>query len=79
MFFPSEWNVQREEIYIPTPMMRDNQVNNFPDAVRKRDKNLISCDLKDAFKSTATVKLAMILYNTNSLVRWNATQNEISK
>jgi len=52
-------------------------VRNFLDAVRAQNKNLVSCTPEDAFKSTATVQLAMISYYTDSVVRWDQTKNEI--
>lgn len=67
----------REDHPIPTPLMQENHVWNFLDAVRKKDKNLISCDPEDAFRSTATVQLAMISYYTGSQVRWNLEKKEI--
>lgn len=68
---------KREDISIPTPQMQDNHVINFLNAVRSNNKNLVSCTPEDAFKSTATVQLAMISYSTNSLVKWDQTKNEI--
>jgi hypothetical protein len=35
------------------------------------DKDLVRCTPEDAFQSTAAVQLAMISYNTNSLVKWD--------
>ncbi|MBW6500587.1 MAG: Gfo/Idh/MocA family oxidoreductase [Bacteroidales bacterium] len=75
--FPTGRNAQREDISIPTPMMQDNHVINFLDAVRKKDRNLISCDPEDAFRSTATVQLATIAYNTGSVVKWDEQKKEI--
>ncbi len=49
---------------IPAPLMQEKMVENFLDAVRKKDPKLISCTPEDAFQSTATVQLAMISYNT---------------
>ncbi len=47
----------------------------FLDAVRARRQP--SCVMGDAFKSTATVQLAMISYETGSTVRWDGEQLEI--
>lgn len=58
-------------------MMQDNHVINFLDAVRKKDRNLISCDPEDAFRSTATVQLATIAYNTGSVVKWDEQKKEV--
>jgi hypothetical protein len=57
--------------------MQDNHVAGFLDAVRKKDKSLISCTPEDAFHSTATVQLAMISYNTGSVVKWDQTKNQV--
>ncbi|HBC77418.1 MAG TPA: hypothetical protein DCZ51_02245 [Bacteroidales bacterium] len=78
VIFPAGRNAKREDIQIPTPLMQENHVENFLKAVRNKDKKLISCSPEDAFKSTATVQLAMISYNTGSIVRWDQEKNEIS-
>lgn len=77
ILFPKGRNPQPEEISLPTPMMQDNHVINFLDAVRKKDRNLISCDPEDAFKSSTSVHLATISYNTGSIVRWDDQKKEI--
>jgi predicted dehydrogenase len=75
--FPAGRNAQREDLSIPTPMMQDNHVINFLDAVRKKDRSLISCDPEDAFRSSATVQLATIAYNTGTVVKWDDEKKEI--
>lgn len=70
-------DAQREEVRITTPLMQENHVENFLKAVRNRDRNLITCTPEDAFRSTATVQLAMISYNTGSVVKWDQQKNEI--
>jgi len=77
IIFSAKKDLKREDISLPTPMMQDNHVRNFLDAVRAQNKNLVSCTPEDAFKSTATVQLAMISYYTDSVVRWDQTKNEI--
>ncbi len=47
----------------------------FLDAVQKRRQP--ACIMRDAFKSTATVQLAMIAYETNSTVNWDPDKLEI--
>ncbi|HOU31538.1 MAG TPA: Gfo/Idh/MocA family oxidoreductase [Bacteroidales bacterium] len=74
IIFSAEKDLKREDISLPTPMMQDNHVRNFLDAVRAQNKNLVSCTPEDAFKSTATVQLAMISYYTDSVVRWDQTR-----
>jgi predicted dehydrogenase len=77
VLFTAGKDSKREDISIPTPAMQDNHVANFLDAVRKNDRSLISCTPEDAFRSTATVQLAMISYNTGSLVKWDYEKKEI--
>jgi len=58
--------------------MQEDYVANFLNAVRNKDKAMIICDPGDAFKSTATVQLAMIAYNTGSIVKWDQQKKEIT-
>jgi predicted dehydrogenase len=69
---------QREDIPVPTPTMQENHVENFLKAVINKDKSLIACTPEDAFKSTATVQLAMISYYTGSQVKWDQVKKEIT-
>ena len=41
------------------------------------DKDLVRCTPEDAFKSTTSIQLAMISYNTNSLVKWDDEKRSI--
>lgn len=68
---------KREEFSIPTGSMQEKHVENFLNAVKNKDKSLIICTPADAFKSTASVQLAMISYYTGSLVKWDQLNNEI--
>ena len=68
---------KREDLSIPSASSQEIHVGKFLEAVRTKDKKLINCTPEDAFKSTATVQLAMISYNTGSLVRWDETKNTI--
>lgn len=68
---------KQEEMNIPTPEMQENHVANFLNAVKAKDKNLLSCPIEDAFRSTATVQLAMISYYTKSNVVWDHNSNTI--
>jgi len=65
-------NQKQEELSISTPGMQDNHVADFVNAVKAKDKKLVSCEIEDAFKSTAAVQLAMISYYTGSKVNWDA-------
>lgn len=75
--FPAGRDAKREDIPVQTPLMQENHVENFLKAVRNKDRTLISCTPEDAFKSTASVQLAMISYNTGSIVKWDQEKNEI--
>jgi predicted dehydrogenase len=75
--FPAGKDALREDLSIPAEQMQENHVGNFLTAVRNKDRNLISCTPEDAFKSTATVQLAMISYNTGSIVKWDQQKKEI--
>lgn len=68
----------REDYAIPTEMMQEKQVENFLNAVRQKDKSLISCTTEDAFQSTAAVQLAMISYYTGSVVKWDQKNKKIT-
>ncbi len=69
---------KREDLQIPTESMQENHVKNFLEAVRTRNKKLISCTPDDAFQSTATVQLAMISYYTGSQIKWDIQKKEIT-
>jgi predicted dehydrogenase len=75
--FDAGKEAKREDLSIPTEAMQENHMKNFLDAVKTRNKKIISCTPEDAFKSTATVQLAMISYYTGTLVRWDFEKREI--
>jgi len=77
VIFPTGSGAKREDISLPEPQMQDNHVKNFLDAVRLKDKSLISCTPEDAFQSTATVQLAMISYYSGTTVKWDSQKKEI--
>jgi predicted dehydrogenase len=77
VIFPAGKDNKREDMDIPTMQIQEDHVANFLQAVRNKDKGLITCDPEDAFKSTATVQLAMIAYNTGSIVKWDQKKHEI--
>jgi predicted dehydrogenase len=77
VIFEAGREAKREDMSIPTDMMQEKHVENFLKAVRQKDKTLINCTPEDAFKSTATVQLAMISYYTGSVVKWDQQKNEI--
>ena len=77
VLFHSGKDGKREELAIPTKGMQEKHVENFLNAVKSKDHGLIMCTPEDAFRSTATVQLAMISYYSDSLVRWDQAKNEI--
>jgi predicted dehydrogenase len=76
--FPTGREATREDIPVNTPMMQDNHVINFLEAVKKNDKALVSCNPEDAFMSTATVQMAMISYYSGTEVTWDELKKEIT-
>ena len=72
ILLPAGQDQQQQEMEIPTPEMQENHVADFINAVKARDKRLISCKIEDAWKSTSTVQLAMASYYTGSEVKWDA-------
>jgi len=77
MLFHAGKEAKTEEIRIPSVPMQENHMENFLTAVRNKEKTMIHSSPEDAFQSTASVQLAMISYNTGSLVKWDQTKNEI--
>lgn len=79
VFMPAGRNQQQEEMNIPTPQMRQMHMADFLNAVKAKDKSLLSCPIEEAFQSTATVQLAMISHYTRSEVQWDMANKTISK
>ena len=50
-------------------------MSEFLDSVRTRRQP--SCGIEDAFKSTTTVQLGMIAYETRSVVEWDVAKEDI--
>jgi predicted dehydrogenase len=71
-------NQVQEDIKIATPDMQDNHVANFIEAVKGKDKKMISCIPADAFLSTATVQLGMVSYYSGKSLEWDVDKNEIT-
>lgn len=69
---------KREDLSIPSESMQENHMKNFLDAVRAKNRKLISCTPLDAFQSTATVQLAMISYYTGTQIKWDFQKKEIT-
>lgn len=77
VLMPAGKNATQEEINLQSPEMQDNHVANFVEAALAKNKSLIACTPGDAFRSTATVQLAMISYDTGSKVQWNAAKQTV--
>ena len=77
ILYPAGKDSKMEEISIPSVAMQENHVENFLNAVRAKDQSMINSTPEDAFRSTATVQLAMISHYTGSLVKWDTAKNEI--
>ncbi|NJN25283.1 MAG: Gfo/Idh/MocA family oxidoreductase [Cyclobacteriaceae bacterium] len=74
---PAGKDKELEVLEIKTENMQQNHVADFLNAVKARDKKLISCTVEDAFLSTATVQLAMISYYTRSEIHWDKVNMNI--
>jgi predicted dehydrogenase len=68
---------KREDLMFPSPGMQETHVAAFLNSVRNKDRKSITVTPEDSFKSTATVHLAMIAFNTGSAVKWDLQKNEI--
>jgi predicted dehydrogenase len=77
IFYPAGKDGKVEEISIPNVAMQEKHMENFLEAVRNKNHAIISSSPEDAFRSSATVQLAMISHYTGSLVKWDADKNEI--
>lgn len=77
ILMPAGRNQSQQEIDIPTPDMQERHVADFINAVKAKDKRLLSCTTEDAWKSTTTVQLAMASYYTESEIKWDATSRTI--
>ena len=75
---PAGRNSRQEVMEIPSPRMQEEHVAEFIRAVRTGKRDLISCTIDDAFRSTATVQLAMIAYETGSRVKWDGVRQTIT-
>ena len=64
-------NREQQIMDIPTPDAQERHVANFVEAVKTKNKAMISCTIEDAWKSTTATQLAMVSYYTNSEVKWD--------
>ncbi len=77
VIMPAGKEQEQEVIEVPGSDMAMEHMADFLNAVKQKDENLISCPIEDAFKSTATVQLAMISYNSNSIIKWDQESHSI--
>lgn len=77
IMMPAGRNQQQEVMEIQTEMMQENHVADFINAVKAKNKDLLSCTVEDAFKSTATVQLGMVSYYTGTEVKWDAEKQTV--
>jgi len=71
---PKDPKAERRVVEAKTDVLPQH-VGEFLEAVRARKAP--SCPIEDAFRSTATVQLAMIAYETGSRVAWDSAKEEI--
>jgi len=71
ILMPAGRNQSQQEMEIPTPDMQEKHVADFINAVKAKDKRLLSCTIEDAWKSTTTVQLATAAYYTGSEIKWD--------
>ena len=74
---PAGKDQTQEVLDLPGEDMGLAHMGDFLNAVKKKDKSFISCPIEDAFKSTATVQLAMISYNTKATINWDSQKYSI--
>ena len=72
IMMPAGRDKQQEIMDISTAKMQENHVADFINAVKEKNKKLLSCTIEDAFQSTATVQLGMIAYSTGNVVKWDS-------
>lgn len=77
MIMSNARDAELQEFEIPTPDTREKHMAAFLEAVKKNDKDLITCPIEEAFQSTAMVQLATIAYNTQSDIQWDAGKHQI--
>ena len=71
IIMPAGRDQEQQVLDIPTEGMQENHMADFLNAVKLKDRKIISCTPEDAFKSTATVQLAMISYYSGTEVAWD--------
>ena len=74
VLMPAGRNQKQQEMDIRTPDMQERHLADFVNAVKAKNKSLITCSVEDAFQSTTTVQLAMASYYTGSKINWDANK-----
>jgi predicted dehydrogenase len=77
VIMPAGKDQTQEVLDLPGRDMGVAHMADFINVVKMKDKGLISCPIEDAFKSTATVQLAMISYNTKAMINWDSQKYTI--
>jgi predicted dehydrogenase len=75
---PTGNNQEQEVIDLPTPDMQEKHVEEFINAVRSNNKDLISCTTLDGFHSSASVLLSMIAYETGEKLIWDNQEGTVT-
>lgn len=78
VLMPAGRNQSQQEMDISTPDMQEKHVADFINAVKAKDKRLLSCTTEDAWKSTTTVQLATAAYYTGSEIKWDAAAKTVT-
>ena len=74
---PAGKNQEQEKMQISSSKVQEIHMTDFLNAVKTKNRSMLSCPIQDAFQSSATVQLAMASYYTNSKVVWDATSKSI--
>jgi predicted dehydrogenase len=78
VIMPPGRDAERADLTIRTDEgMQELHMAGFLDAVRNRDQRRITSTVQDAFASSAAVQLAMIAFETGSIVKWDNQRNRI--
>jgi predicted dehydrogenase len=75
LVIPKGKNKERQEFKSKTDAGLNHMVN-FLKSVRERKQP--SCSIEDGYKSTATVQLGMVAYESESVIKWDAATETIS-
>lgn len=77
ILMPAGRNSKQEEVPVSGSNVQETHMADFLNAVKSKNKNLLSCPVEEAFQSTATVQLAMASWYTQSRIHWDATKGKI--